>query len=157
MERSTSTQTGEAKRQRRPVTTARGVLAAGSGTSIGGLGGQVWQDRYSKLCDRADKNIEDAVVLPTADPASQAPEIDQYAGAPQRRNQTHALRGAHLCPSGQLPESSPHFSNPSVARHENWIEATRNLNMDFLKGHKKEALRRTATCEPGRLAKVCAY
>lgn len=40
MESSTSTQTGEAKRQRRPVTTARGVLAAGSGTSIGGLAGQ---------------------------------------------------------------------------------------------------------------------
>lgn len=114
------------------------------------------QDKYPKQCDRADKNIEDAVVLPTADPASQTPEIDQYAGAPQRRNQTQDLPGAHLCQSGQLPEASPHFSNPSVARHENWIEATRNLNMDFLKEHKKEALRRTATCEPGSLAKVFA-
>lgn len=56
------------------------------------------------------------------------------------------------------------FANPAsclrlvralaVAMHENWIEATGNLNMDFLKVDKKEALRRTAACEPGRLAKV---
>ena len=41
LDRSTSTQTGKAKRQRRPATIARGVLAAGSGTSIGGQAGQV--------------------------------------------------------------------------------------------------------------------
>src|SRR4051794_8522374 len=32
----------------------------------------------------------------------------------------------------------------AVEMHENWIEATRYLNMEYLKEHKKEQLRRTA-------------
>ena len=30
----------------------------------------------------------------------------------------------------------------TVEMHENWIEATRYINMDLLKEHKKEALRK---------------
>jgi transposase-like protein len=33
---------------------------------------------------------------------------------------------------------------PAVEMHENWLEATRYLNMDQLKEHKKEALRALA-------------
>jgi transposase-like protein len=32
----------------------------------------------------------------------------------------------------------------AVEMHENWLEATRELNMDHLKEHKKEALRALA-------------
>ena len=32
----------------------------------------------------------------------------------------------------------------AVEMHENWLEATRYLNMDHLKEHKKEALRALA-------------
>ena len=32
----------------------------------------------------------------------------------------------------------------AVEMHENWIEATRYLNMEYLKEHKKEQLRRAA-------------
>jgi len=32
----------------------------------------------------------------------------------------------------------------AVETHENWLEATRYLNMDHLKEHKKEALRALA-------------
>ena len=32
----------------------------------------------------------------------------------------------------------------AVETHENWIEATRYLNMEFLREHKKELMRRVA-------------
>jgi transposase-like protein len=32
----------------------------------------------------------------------------------------------------------------AVEMHENWIEATRYLNMEFLREHKKEQMRRVA-------------
>ena len=32
----------------------------------------------------------------------------------------------------------------AVEMHENWIEATRYLNMEYLKEHKKELMRRAA-------------
>jgi putative transposase len=32
----------------------------------------------------------------------------------------------------------------AIEMHENWIEATRYLNMEYLKEHKKEQMRRVA-------------
>ena len=32
----------------------------------------------------------------------------------------------------------------ALEMHENWIEATRYLNMEYLKEHKKELMRRAA-------------
>jgi transposase-like protein len=32
----------------------------------------------------------------------------------------------------------------AVEMHENWIKATRYLNMEYLKEHKKESMRRAA-------------
>ena len=36
------------------------------------------------------------------------------------------------------------FESLGVEMHENWIEAIRYLNMEYLKEHKKEQLRRAA-------------
>jgi len=55
------------------------------------------------------------------------------------KRRTHM--GAHLSEWRQLLAGGP---RSAVETHENWIEATRYLNMDLLREHKKQLLREVA-------------
>jgi putative transposase len=68
-------------------------------------------------------------------------ELRWLYGAPQRGDQTPDSRRAHL---PQWRELFALLRALAVETHENWLEQHRYLNMDDLREHKKEALRRAA-------------
>lgn len=101
-----------------------------------------WGKRYQKLCDWVEANIEETLT---------------FYRLPRQHHKN--LKSTNMLE--RLMEEIKRrtlvvriFPNPSaclrliralaVEMHENWIEATRYLNMEYLKEHKKEQLRRAA-------------
>lgn len=101
-----------------------------------------WGKRYQKLCDWVETNIDETLT---------------FYRLPRQHHKN--LKSTNMLE--RLMEEIKRrtlvvriFPNPAaclrlvralaVEMHENWIEATRYLNMEYLKEHKKEQMRRAA-------------
>jgi len=101
-----------------------------------------WQAKYPRLCNWVEDNIEETptyyrLPLPHHKHMKSTNMLERLNQELKRR--THVVR---IFPNAQ---SCLRLARAlAVERHENWLEATRYLNMDHLKEHKKEALRALA-------------
>jgi putative transposase len=101
-----------------------------------------WQNKYPRLCDWVEDNIEETLTyyrlpLPHHKHMKSTNMLERLNQELKRR--THVVR---IFPNA---ESCLRLVRAlAVEMHENWLEATRYLNMDHLKEHKKEALRALA-------------
>jgi putative transposase len=101
-----------------------------------------WQGKYTKLCDWVEEHISETwsyYRLPVAPHKhlKSTNMLERYHQEIKRR--TLVVR---IFPNG--PSCLRLVRALAVETHENWIEATRYLNMDLLKEHKKELLRQQA-------------
>jgi len=101
-----------------------------------------WQRKYAKLCDWVEEHISETwsyYRLPVAHHKhlKSTNMLERYHQEIKRR--TLVVR---IFPNG--PSCLRLVRALAVETHENWIEATRYLNMDLLKEHKKELLRQQA-------------
>lgn len=101
-----------------------------------------WQPRYPKLCDWVEEHIAETwsyYRLPVAHHKhlKSTNLLERYHQEIKRR--TLVVR---IFPNS--PSCLRLVRALAVETHENWIEATRYLNMDLLKEHKKELLRQQA-------------
>jgi putative transposase len=99
-----------------------------------------WQSKYPKLCDWVESNIEETLTfyrLPREHhkhlkSTNMLERINE-----ELKRRTHVVR---IFPNA---ESCLRLTRALAAEiHEDWIEATRYLNMGILKEHKKQALLR---------------
>jgi putative transposase len=101
-----------------------------------------WQAKYPKLCLWVEDNIEETLTyyrLPLAHHKHMKSTNMLERLNQELKRRTHVVRifpNAASCL--RLVRAL------AVEMHENWLEATRYLNMDHLKEHKKEALRALA-------------
>lgn len=101
-----------------------------------------WQTKYPKLCNWVEENIEETLTyyrlpLPHHKHMKSTNMLERLNQELKRR--THVVR---IFPSA---ESCLRLVRAlAVEMHENWLEATRYLNMEHLREHKKEALRALA-------------
>ena len=101
-----------------------------------------WQPKYPKLCLWVEDNIEETLTyyrlpLPHHKHMKSTNMLERLNQEIKRR--THVVR---IFPNA---ESCLRLVRAlAVEMHENWLEATRYINMDHLKEHKKEALRAMA-------------
>ena len=101
-----------------------------------------WQAKYPRLCNWVEDNIEETLTyyrlpLPHHKHMKSTNMLERLNQELKRR--THVVR---IFPN---PESCVRLVRAlAVEMHENWLEATRYLNMNHLKEHKKEALRAMA-------------
>lgn len=99
-----------------------------------------WQEKYPKLCDWVEENIE---------------ETFSFYGFPVQHHKhlksTNMLerlmeeikRRTHVVRIFPNPDSCLRLIRAlAVEMHENWIEAVRYLNMEYLREHQKEVLRK---------------
>jgi len=117
--------------ERRSVDEARRDLATWLGR---------WQGRYPKLCDWVEANIEETLSfyrLPLAHHKHM-----KSTNMLERQNEEIKRRTRVVRIFPNPPSCLRLIRALAVETHENWIEATRYINMDLLKEHKKEALRR---------------
>ena len=99
-----------------------------------------WQEKYQKLCDWVEENIEETFTFYSF-PVQHHKHLkstnmlERLMEEIKRR--THVVR---IFPNN---ESCLRLIRAlTVEMHENWIEAVRYLNMEYLREHKKEALRK---------------
>jgi putative transposase len=101
-----------------------------------------WQAKYPKLCLWVEDNIEETLTyyrLPL-----QHHKHMKSTNMLERLNQ-EIKRRTHVVRIFPNAESCLRLVRAlAVETHENWLEATRYLNMDHLREHKKEALRALA-------------
>jgi len=101
-----------------------------------------WHARHSKLCDWVEENIEETLTyyrLPL-----QHHKHMKSTNMLERLNQ-ELKRRTHVVRIFPNAESCLRLVRAlAVETHENWLEATRYLNMDHWKEQKKEALRALA-------------
>jgi putative transposase len=101
-----------------------------------------WGKRYQKLCDWVEANIEETLTFYRL-PRQHHKNL-KSTNLLERLNEEIKRRTlvVRIFPHGasclRLVRAL------AVEMHENWIEAIRYLNMEFLKEHKKEQLRRAA-------------
>jgi putative transposase len=101
-----------------------------------------WQGKYPKLCDWVEGNVEETLTyyrlpLPHHKHMKSTNMLERLNQEIKRR--THVVR---IFPHA---ESCLRLVRAlAVEMHENWLEATRYLNMEHLKEHKKEQLRALA-------------
>ena len=101
-----------------------------------------WEAKYPKLCLWVEENIEETLTyyrlpLPHHKHMKSTNMLERLNQEIKRR--THVVRifpNAASCL--RLVRAL------AIETHENWLEATRYLNMEHLREHKKEALRRAA-------------
>jgi putative transposase len=118
---------------RRDVTEARRDLAAWLAR---------WQTRYPKLCDWAEANIEETLTFYRL-PAQHHKHL-KSTNMLERLNE-EIKRRTHVVRIFPNEASCLRLVRAlAVEMHENWIEATRYLNMDLLSEHKKLLLREVA-------------
>jgi putative transposase len=101
-----------------------------------------WGKRYQKLCDWAESNIEETLTfyrLPR-----QHHKNMKSTNLLERLNEEIKRRTLVVRIFPNAASCLRLVRALAAAMHENWIEAIRYLNMDFLKEHKKEQLRRAA-------------
>src|SRR6516225_5630041 len=118
-----------------------GVISARRGRDIAQWLAK-WQAKYPRLCNWVEDNIEETLTyyrlpLPHHKHMKSTNMLERLNQKLKRR--THVVR---IFPN---TESCLRLVRAlAVEMHENWLEATRYLNMDHLKEHKKEALRALA-------------
>lgn len=101
-----------------------------------------WQEKYPKLCDWVESNIEETLTFYRL-PAEHHKHL-KSTNMLERLNEeikrrTHVVR---IFPNEQ--SCLRLIRALAVEMHENWIEATRYLNMELLREHKKLMLREVA-------------
>jgi putative transposase len=98
-----------------------------------------WQGKYSKLCDWVERAIEETLSfyrlpLPHHKHLKSTNMLERLNEEIKRRTQVvRIFPHEHSCL--RLVRAL------AMETHENWIEATRYLNMDLLREHRKAALR----------------
>ena len=101
-----------------------------------------WSGKYSKLTDWVEENIDETLTfycLPRQHHKHLKSTNMLERLNEEIRRRTHVVR---IFPNG---ESCLRLVRAlAVETHENWLEQHRYLNMDDLREHKKEALRRAA-------------
>ena len=101
-----------------------------------------WGKRYQKLCDWVEANIEETLTfyrLPR-----QHHKNMKSTNLLERLNEEIKRRTLVVRIFPNAASCLRLIRALAVEMHENWIEAVRYLNMEFLKEHKKEQLRRAA-------------
>jgi len=99
-----------------------------------------WQSRYPKLCDWVEESIEETLTyyrLP-----HQHHKHMKSTNMLERINEEIQRRTRVIRIFPNEPSCLRLVRALTVEMHENWIEATRYINMDLLREHKKEALRK---------------
>jgi putative transposase len=99
-----------------------------------------WQAKYPKLCDWVEENIEETFTfysfpIPHHKHLKSTNMLERLMEEIKRR--THVVR---IFPNSK--SCLRLIRALAVEMHENWIEAVRYLNMEYLKEHQKEALRK---------------
>jgi len=98
-----------------------------------------WQSKYPKLCDWVEGNIEETLSfyrLPLAHHKHMKSTNMLERVNEELKRRTHVVR---IFPN---EESCLRLVRAlAMEQHENWIEATRYLNMDLLREHRKQVLR----------------
>jgi putative transposase len=101
-----------------------------------------WQERYPKLCDWVEENIEETLTF------YRLPGVHhkhmKSTNMLERLNQEIKRRTNVVRIFPNDASCLRLIRALAVETHENWIEATRYLNMGLLKEHKKEMLRTAA-------------
>ena len=104
-----------------------------------------WQGKYPKLCDWVEANVEETLTyyrLPR-----QHHKHMKSTNMLERLNQ-ELKRRTHVVRIFPNADSCLRLIRAlAVETHENWLEATRYLNMAHLAEHKKEALRQLERAE----------
>lgn len=101
-----------------------------------------WQTRYAKLCDWVETNIEETLTFYRL-PAQHHKHL-KSTNMIERLNE-EIKRRTHVVRIFPNEASCLRLVRAlAVEMHENWIEATRYLNMDLLSEHKKLLLRDVA-------------
>lgn len=101
-----------------------------------------WQDKYPKLCDWVETNIEETLTFYRL-PAQHHKHL-KSTNMLERLNE-EIKRRTHVVRIFPNEASCLRLVRAlAVEMHENWIEATRYLNMDLLREHKKQLLREVA-------------
>jgi putative transposase len=103
-----------------------------------------WGKRYQKLCDWVEANIEETLTfyrLPR-----QHHKNMKSTNLLERLNEEIKRRTLVVRIFPNAASCLRLIRALAVEMHENWIEAIRYLNMEFLKEHKKEQLRRAGRC-----------
>ena len=99
-----------------------------------------WQKKYPKLCDWVEENIEKTLTyyrLPI-----QHHKHLKSTNMLERINEEIRRRTRVIRIFPNVASCLRLVRALTVEMHENWIEATRYINMDLLREHKKEALRK---------------
>jgi transposase-like protein len=101
-----------------------------------------WQDKYPKLCDWVESNIEETLTFYRL-PAQHHKHL-KSTNMLERLNE-EIKRRTHVVRIFPNEASCLRLVRAlAVEMHENWIEATRYLNMELLREHKKLMLREVA-------------
>jgi putative transposase len=99
-----------------------------------------WQEKYPKLCDWVEENIEETFTFYSF-PVQHHKHLKSTNML--ERLMEEIKRRTHVVRIFPNTDSCLRLLRAlAVEMHENWIEAVRYLNMEYLKEHKKEALRR---------------
>jgi putative transposase len=103
---------------------------------------QKWQQKYPKLCNWVEDNIEETLSFYKL-PLQHHKHL-KSTNMLERLNE-EIKRRTHVVRIFPNAESCLRLVRAlAIETHENWIEATRYLNMDLLKEHRKEKLHKTA-------------
>jgi putative transposase len=101
-----------------------------------------WQSKYAKLCDWVESNIEETLTFYRL-PAQHHKHL-KSTNMLERLNE-EIKRRTHVVRIFPNEASCLRLVRAlAVEMHENWIEATRYLNMELLSEHKKMLLREVA-------------
>ena len=101
-----------------------------------------WSSRYPKLCDWVEGNIEETLTFYRL-PRQHHKNL-KSTNLLERLNEEIKRRTLVVRIFPNLAACLRLVRALAVEMHENWIEATRYLNMEYLKEHKKELMRRLA-------------
>jgi putative transposase len=99
-----------------------------------------WQDKYSKLCNWVEEHIEETWTYYSL-PIQHHKHL-KSTNMLERINEEIKRRTCVIRIFPNADSCLRLVRALTVEMHENWIEATRYLNMDFLQELKKESLRR---------------
>lgn len=101
-----------------------------------------WGARYPKLCDWVEANIEETLTFYRL-PRQHHKNL-KSTNMLERLNEELKRRTLVVRIFPNTDSCLRLVRALAVEMHENWIEATRYLNMEYLKEHKKEQLRKAA-------------
>jgi putative transposase len=101
-----------------------------------------WSNRYPRLCEWVEGNIEETLTFYRL-PRQHHKNL-KSTNLLERLNEEIKRRTLVVRIFPNLAACLRLVRALAVEMHENWIEATRYLNMEYLKEHKKELMRRAA-------------